>query len=274
MAIDSQLTKDTIAAELDSLLKAVSEQKQFLERCSDSESDDFLDGMTALLRFVCSYENRAAYEVFEQTEDFASFQSFFHDCLLRFAIALEELSLRELIEQKSVSAPDFGQLLIERAKPSYERMANTIRLADHAQCRKYVMVGIGRVPFSLFYLHDFTSIPEMIGIDNNPQAIEKCQQGLDLYNLSRISVQCKDGRHYDYSDADIVYVACFARPKKEILDQIARTAKRDCQIIVQVPEFTGSLLNDRVTFDNQFSVTAQSPEPSSWMLRHVVASLC
>lgn len=283
MELDSQITSpaslvcanDYLAAsELELLRKTVSEKRQLLERCGNSESDEFLDEMIDLLRFVCSYENKSAYAAFEQTPEFASFQSFFHACLLRFAISLEEMSFRELVEQRSAPVREFGKLLIERAIPSYERMANTLRLANHSRCNKYVMVGIGRVPFSLFYLHDFTGIPEMIGIDNAPEAIERCQQVLELYNLSRIRVQCEDGRYYNYSDADIVYVACFARPKKEVLDQIARTAKRDCQIIVQVPEFTGSLLNDRISFDDQFVVTAQSAVPSSWMLHHVVASLC
>ncbi len=65
--------------------------------------------------------------------------------------------------------------------------------------------------------------------------------------LDRIHLQHVDGLLYDYSDADIVYIAGFVRPKNDILARVAETAPQHVQILVDSPTHMLKMLFESVS---------------------------
>jgi hypothetical protein len=47
-------------------------------------------------------------------------------------------------------------------------MAEVLGLADFAACRRFIMTGCGRVPASLFHLHDWTDVGCPVGVERAP----------------------------------------------------------------------------------------------------------
>ncbi len=102
--------------------------------------------------------------------------------------------------------------------------------------KQIVMVGGGALPETILYLYDHTDIQNIIGLDNNQEAIYMAGEMIrSINNTSRIRLLHQNGSNYDYRDADIIYIANFVTPKMKVLDRIAETAKNGVQILVRTP---------------------------------------
>jgi hypothetical protein len=244
-----------------------------LERCERRPaSDAFLAAMQETLAWLRAYDAPVAYQQFEQSAEFLPQQSFFSECLLSFAMGREELTYAELMQKTQTPFRKFEEIIGARYHVRYASMAETLQLVDYSACKRYVMIGIGRVPASLLYLHDWTAVPELVGIDNYPEAVAKCRQLLDAYRIDRIKVLLADGVDYDYSDADVIYLGYFANPRADVLARIIRTAKKSAQVILRDPVGTGTLFAERLlpAIKPALSVCAEGAAMPFFMNKHYI----
>lgn len=117
----------------------------------------------------------------------------------------------------------------------YNRSLDMFEHLDFSNCRCLVSVGCGRVPFTVFHVHEKTTIPEIIGLDILPEAIEAADALAARLGYGRMRTELRDGRSYDYSKAQIVYIAGMVSPKSAVLSRIIGTAPDDVEIVVREP---------------------------------------
>ena len=75
-------------------------------------------------------------------------------------------------------------------------------------------------------MEENTNIENIIGLDNNQEALYITGKMISALGLNRITLEAMDGKNYDYKDTDIVYIAGFVPPKHKILDQIVKTSQK------------------------------------------------
>ena len=139
-------------------------------------------------------------------------------------------------------AATFGQIAPEKtnigvlsSKDAYRRLDEVFDHADFSDCSRAVMVGCGGRPFTMFRIHDQTAVPEIIGLDIVPEAVESANRLAGKLGYTRMRAELCDGRDYDYGEAGIVYVASMVSPKAAVVSRIADTAPDDVQIILWEP---------------------------------------
>lgn len=129
----------------------------------------------------------------------------------------------------------FKDVATSRTLKHYNRLNDVFDHFDFQGRRKMVMVGCGRKPFTTFHFHDRTDIAEIIGLDIFPEAIETANAMAAKFGYDRMRAELCNGRDYDYSETDVVYVSTMAIPKLEVVSRIADTAPEDVQIILWEP---------------------------------------
>ena len=132
-------------------------------------------------------------------------------------------------------------------KIRFETKVKDLENADLSRVKKVVMVGSGPLPETILFLNENFSIPEIIGIDNNEEAVLFGSELLSYLGVGNASIDYADGVVYDYTDVDFVYIASFVPPKNKVLDQIARTAPDHVQIVVETPLLMNKMLFEEVT---------------------------
>ena len=95
---------------------------------------------------------------------------------------------------------------------------------------RVAFVGSGPFPETALALSSATGCT-VTCIDHHPEAVVLSQALFDKHRLHKLTAICIDARLFDYSAFTHILVAVLARPKKEILNQIARTCdKKTCVI--------------------------------------------
>jgi SAM-dependent methyltransferase len=230
----------------------------------------------ALLDFMHAYEDEAAYAEFEKCSDFTSYYEFFSPRVLRFAWAMEDRTFDEMMSKKLAADQKLGDILGPHSWDAYSRMADVLNLVEFSSSCRYVIAGCGKLPASLFYLHDWTAADCLVGIDNDVKAVESARKIVAHFGLNRIQIDHADGIDFDYSSFDIIYWGPFANPRLKVMERILSTAKRDSIIILRDPFHTGTLANKGVLaeLDPRFEICKVSDaHPGRFMLKHYILRL-
>ena len=156
-------------------------------------------------------------------------------------VADEIAETQRLLEHVGDIAVSFKNVASAAGLPHYDRVADLFNHVDFSNCHRFVSVGCGRLPSTNFQIHDNTEVPEIIGIDILPEAIDVASKLATKLGFPRIRMELEDGRRYDYGQAQIVFVANIVAPKSDVLCQIADTATEDVQIILREPFSLGRL---------------------------------
>jgi hypothetical protein len=104
------------------------------------------------------------------------------------------------------------------------------------------MVGCGALPMTLFWLYDHYPSMDYVGLDIDAGCVELASQVMNNLNVKGIRILNQDGRDFDFSGVDFIFIANQVTPKKAILEQIAGTSDIDAQVIVRNPTRLGKLL--------------------------------
>jgi hypothetical protein len=134
-----------------------------------------------------------------------------------------------------------GDMLSERGWRPYARVSDLFEQVALDKCRRLVMIGCGPYPSTIFHIYDKTEIPEIIGLDTLPYAIDTVLALIEQLGLSRIKAELSDGRRFDYAGVDVVFLANMVSPKAAVLSRIADTAPADVQIVLRDPYALGIL---------------------------------
>ena len=167
----------------------------------------------------------------------------------RQVFAQNKAEVDQILEQDLDGPVSFRDVAHRRTVELYDRLAEVFAWVDIRDCRRLVMVGCGLKPFTIFHFHDKTSIPEIVGLDVEPEAIEATTSLATKLSYERVSAKQCDGREYDYAGAQIVYVACMVSPKPAVVSRIADTAPDDAQIILWEPYSLSRLWAERAEND-------------------------
>ena len=144
----------------------------------------------------------------------------------------------------------------------YNRSDDMFEKLNFRDCRLLAMVGCGRIPFTIFNVHDKTKIPEIIGLDILPEAINTASRLVSRLGYGRVRFELRDGRSYDYGQTQIVYVAAIVSPKSAVMSRIADTAPDDVQIVVREPFSLARLWLESIehSLDPRLEITSMGPK--------------
>ena len=247
--------------------------EEFRERLAAADTPGFLLTMREFLEFVRLYDDRDAYAAFERTPHLAQFRSFLAPRVLRFVWAMEDLAFDELMAKRGQRGGRVGPLLGANAWGAYARMGEILELFDIESCRRFLMVGCGPLPDSLFHLHDWTGVEDLVGIERDPRALRRARQLVDAFELHRIRILDAEVCDVDYAGFDAICCSAFVTPRHPIMQRIAATARPGAVVILRDPVFTGTLLFEDVvrSLDPRFEIHAESGAAlGRFMLKHYV----
>lgn len=258
----------------DRLADQIATLRRRLEAAS-GRPGDFLDAMDSLLAFVRDVDDREAWAAVEVRPEFARHRVFFGRCVLRFAWMMESLTHAELMARPFRAGP-VGPLIGRQTCGQYARMEELSRMVDFSACRRLVMTGCGKLPACLIYLHDRTSIPDLLGIDTDDDAVAMARAVAARWGLNRLRIERADAAEISYAPFDAIYWDPFATPRRRIMERILRTARPDAVIILREPFGAGTLLLEPVMpiLDSRFVVTGESEGfPGRFRLKHYILRL-
>lgn len=178
------------------------------------------------------------------------------------AAEIEQLLREEITGPVSFRqiAPDKTKIGLMSSTYAYNRLNEVFDRVDFRHCKRVVMVGCGGRPFTMFRIHDQTAVPEIIGLDIVPEAVETANRLAMKLGYGRMRAELCDGRDYDYGAAQIVYVANMVSPKAAVVSRIADTAPDDVEIIIWDPCSLGRLWaeNCERSLDARLEVTGRT----------------
>jgi hypothetical protein len=181
--------------------------------------------------------------------------------------AQDTAEIRQMLDQDLDGPASFGRIAAGKtsigvlsSKDAYNRLDEVFDHVDFDNCRRAVMVGCGGRPFTMFRIHDQTTVPEIIGLDIVPEAVETANRLTAKLGYMRMRAELCDGCDYDYGDAQVVYVASMVSPKAAVVSRIADTAPDTVQIVLWEPVSLGRLWaeNAEGTLDPRLEVTGRT----------------
>ena len=198
-----------------------------------------------LIKDICDLAARigedAAETLLEAHPELFKYKPALTQAYCRRVLSREAPEVQRLLGTNSGGPAAFKDVASELGLALYNRSLEMFDKLDLSTCRRLVMVGCGSLPFTVFLIHDKTTIPEIVGLDIRPEAVESARDMAERLSYGRVRTELCDGRSYDYSQAQIVYVAGMVSPKSAIMSRIADTAPDDVQIVVREPFSLGRL---------------------------------
>lgn len=158
--------------------------------------------------------------------------------------AMERRFVGSILEEDDCKLSKYP--LYQRFKRLLHRETSMIK-ADKS--KKALFIGSGPVPISGIWLNHFTGMNvDCFDIDERAVGLSKIllrSIGLDkkLHAFHQVETD------YDVSEYGVVLIALLAKPKSVILDNIRKTASKDCQIICRTSETGRRLLYEPLQVD-------------------------
>jgi hypothetical protein len=228
---------------------------------------NFLELCEELWDFVVSYQDEETMDLFFRSEYYHYNKTFFNLIELYHERTREATEALKILTGESPSSEDyfiassFSPLVYEQK--AYSMLADVLTKVNSG-CNKLVFVGSGPLPTTIFYIHDNTDIPNIVGLDNNQESVYIAGEIVQSQNLKRINLVFHDGVDYDYSDTDIVLIANMVSGKDRVIDRIAQTGKKDVVVISREPVRLSTLFYERIKqgFDSRFmTIGVMEPDP-------------
>ena len=162
------------------------------------------------------------------------------------------------------------------SRSSYQRVQDLRRLLDLSDCRRFVMVGCGAFPATMFWLSDHFPDIDCIGLDIDAETVALAAGLASRLGRSQLRFLSIDGCDFDFSGADFVFVANHVMPKRAVLEQLLRSGKQGVQVVVREPTRLGELLAESVRPDMPagFSIAESGEDSRTFLSYDLVLSCC
>lgn len=162
-----------------------------------------------------------------------------------YILANETAEAERLLAAPGGRASRFKDLAGEQGRIGYDRVASLFDHIDFSQCRRFAMVGCGPLPVTALHVMERAHVRQCDVLDISPAAVEfvgalKARFGWDALNPIE-----EDGRRFDFSQADVVFVANMVHGKAETTRRILETAPAHAQIVIREPYSVGGLWAER-----------------------------
>jgi hypothetical protein len=242
---------DNIPPEMREILKSLERQlESFRIRLNEcrKNSDEFFQTMREFWQFMSRYyekkdHDESIFHAFEKTDYFSRYHKEFSEHESYYVRANEMREAYAVADKPYRESQRFQELCdTELSKQTYDQTRSEAMLVDYSNCDTLVMVGCGPFPETTMYLYENTPIKIIIGLDQEQSAVAIAGDLLASLGIDKIQMEHAKGEKYDYSEADVIYVANFVSPKREVFEHIAETAKPNTKIITRHPVSFGKML--------------------------------
>jgi hypothetical protein len=192
----------------------------------------------------------------------------------RYIVEMENLEIEKLLSREDSPVGSFPEVAGRAAMMAYERVSDIFKHTNFEGCSKFVLIGCGQLPITALHVMDQTNVENIVCLDVSAAAIEAVNKLQQKFGWSRLKAMACNGLEYDFSDADIVYIANMVSPKHPVLSHVTETAPKHTQIIVREPYSLGQLWAEKAEqhFGPNIQVTARG-RGSRYLSRDVFIQL-
>lgn len=118
-------------------------------------------------------------------------------------------------------------------------------LVDFTKCDQFVNIGCGPFPAAALLIHEQTTVPRIIAIDNDRVTVDLASEVIRRLASPRLEVIPADGISYDFTSADVIYISNHVVPKAKIMTRVAETMPSSAKILIREPCGVGMLLAEQ-----------------------------
>jgi SAM-dependent methyltransferase len=158
------------------------------------------------------------------------------------------VSMEQRATRLICSKPNIGEItqrIDADALSAYRRIDDIFEHIDFTTARLFVMVGCGYFPVTALQATQRFKNLKVVALDTDPQALIGGRQVTQSLGLTNIEFNLHDGATYDYTGADIIFVANMVSPKDATIRRILDTSRHDTSIVVREPYGLGCLWTER-----------------------------
>ena len=158
------------------------------------------------------------------------------------------------------------------ARATYDRVAEATEMVDLDSRVNLVNIGCGPFPAAALLIHRHTKRLLITAVDNEPGAVESAGGVARSCADSRLRVCLGDGVNYDYSGADVIYIANHVTPKKQVVARIAETAPTGALVFVREPHGIGLLFAEALAgpLPDRLTLIGEGSKEMTFASRHVL----
>jgi hypothetical protein len=184
----------------------------------------------------------------ENRSDLKHLQDHFAKIYYDYILAMEINEVDMLSRADTGQDKRFTSVASPAAITSYERVEDVFSELSLEESQTFVVVGGGHLPVTAIHAIEKVGIKQSICLDISEQTVESVNYLKDKFSWNQLEGICCDGCDYDYSDADVVYIANMVKPKRDVLNRVIDTVKSGTPIIVREPYSLGMLWTDTMGY--------------------------
>jgi len=255
-------------------MKSLSRKKivcEIQELIESSKSDDWKHVMEMLLEIGSRMGPEEGDHLIDNYPNLLEYHNIAAKHYETYILKAEDEEVNKLLQTINGNVFNFTNFAGLFGKQAYDRVNDMFNYIDFSSCQRFVLVGCGALPVTIFQVHDNTTTPDIIGLDIRTEAIETLEMIVEKFDLKRVQpIQCS-GQEFDYNDVDVVYIANLVTPKEQVLERIATTASKNVQIIMRDPYSIGRLWTEHGTekLDSKFEIIAYGKPGPAYFSRDV-----
>jgi hypothetical protein len=153
----------------------------------------------------------------------------------RRVVRKEIAEAKRLLQQPRDSHVAFTDVASPAVLRTYNRVREMFERVDFGACRCFVMVGCGRVPVTMFHVHERTETTQIVGLDIVPEAVDTAREIAARFGYARVVAELCNGQAYDYGRAQVIFITNMISAKAAVLTRIAESAPADVLVVVREP---------------------------------------
>lgn len=170
-----------------------------------------------------------------------NYSSEFANFYAAWILEMEKTEAQAAMGRPLGSGESFRDRLGGGGAAAYDRMGELFTYCDLSKCRTFVLVGAGALPVTALHVHDRTNVERIECIDTRHEAIDSIGKLSSWLRSDRFCPCQEDGVAYDYSRADVVYIANMVTPKSRVIERVLETASPHTVIALRNPYSLGRL---------------------------------
>lgn len=252
--------------ELQKLISELDVFKQKLSRIDYIHNKyDFLEIMRELRKFLSSIIDDEIVELFLHSRFFIENHEFFVWLNQYFIRAIEADESLWIMSKNNNENSIVKVMDVDYIIEDYQRKWNDIKDLNIKEGQTLTMVWCWPMPETILYFYENTPIKKIIWVDYNYEAIYIAWEIIRMLWYTDILLKYADWTTFDYSESDIIYIPSFVDKKREVLNQIVKTWKKDVQILVRDVEWMTKLVYNALSPDINPELKITSKSQSEWI---------
>jgi hypothetical protein len=166
-----------------------------------------------------------------------------------YIVANETADVERLLAAPGGRGSLFKDLAGEQGRIAYDRVADLFDNLDFSGCRRFAMVGCGQLPVTALHVMERARVPHCDILDISPQAVASVNALKARFGWDALHPQLVDGKHFDFSGADIVFVANMVHDKADTVRRVLETTPAHVRLVIREPYSLGGLWAERAEPD-------------------------